>query len=74
LSGHPAHAAALEHKADVEARQANQPAARDVADPASKARQISLLAEGCLSLLLIHDSKDYPKLAATVAKLLMKNA
>ena len=72
LPGHPAHAIARRHKAEIEAWLANQLAEREVADTVCKARQIMLLLEGCLSLLLIHDNKAYAEMAATAARTLVK--
>lgn len=73
LPGHPARIIARHHKMEVEAWLAGQLAAREVTDALGKARQIMLLLEGCLSLLLIHGSKAYADMAATAAKLLVKS-
>lgn len=72
LPGHPARAIARHHKIEVEAWLADQLAIREVVDALGKARQIMLLLEGCLSLLLIHGNKAYADTAATAAKLLVK--
>jgi hypothetical protein len=61
------------HNAEVEAWLANQLAAREVTDTVGKARQIRLLLEGCLSLLLIHGNKAYAEMAATATNLLVEH-
>ena len=68
LPGHPARAAAHRHKAAVEAWLAGRMAEMGVAAPAEKARQIKLLLEGCLSLILIHGDTGYARSAAAAAK------
>lgn len=71
LPGHPARAAARRHKATVEAWLAEELAAGGVADAEETARQIMLLSEGCLSLILIHGDTSYAGTAADVAKRLI---
>lgn len=68
LPGHPARAAARRHKAAIEDWLAGRLAELGVAAPAEKARQIKLLLEGCLSLILIHGDTSYAQSAAVAAK------
>ncbi|MGI9382661.1 MAG: TetR/AcrR family transcriptional regulator, partial [Methyloligellaceae bacterium] len=72
LPGHPARAAASTHKAAVEAWLADVLAQGGVADAKETARQIMLLSEGCLSLILIHGDTSYARTAAAVAKRLVR--
>jgi AcrR family transcriptional regulator len=71
LPGHPARAIARRHKAAIESWLAGELTARGTADATDKARQLVLLLEGCISLLLIHGSKKYADAAATAAKRLV---
>lgn len=68
LPGHPARAAARQHKAAVEHWLAARLADMDVDAPRETARQIKLLLEGCLSLILIHGDTSYATSAAAAAK------
>ena len=74
LPGHPARAAAHRHKAAVEAWLAERLAAMAVEQPAETARQIKLLLEGCLSLILIHGDPGYARSAAAAAKKIVARA
>lgn len=71
LPGHPARAIARRHKAAVERCLANELARRDVANAQQRAKQVMLLLEGCLSLLLIHGDKAYAAQAAAAARRLV---
>jgi AcrR family transcriptional regulator len=71
LPGHPARAIARRHKAAVEHWLATQLAERHVDDAEGAAKQVMLLLEGCLSLLLIHGDKLYADRAADAAKQLV---
>jgi hypothetical protein len=71
LPGHPARAIAKKHKTAVEKWLAEELAARQVDDAVAKARQVMLLLEGCLSLLLIHGDQKYAAEAAAAAKRLI---
>ena len=71
LPGHPARAAARRHKAAIEDWLAGRLAEQGVAAPQETARQIKLLLEGCLSLILIHGDSSYAKSAAAAAKRLV---
>lgn len=68
LPGHPARAAARRHKAAIEDWLAGRLADMNVEAPEEKARQIKLLLEGCLSLILIHGDTSYARSAAAAAK------
>jgi len=47
---------------------------RGVADAAAQAREIVLLLEGTIALLLVHGSVDYAKAAAEAAKRLVRSS
>lgn len=68
LPGHPARAAARRHKAAIEHWLAVRLADLGVDAPKETARQIKLLLEGCLSLILIHGDTSYAMSAAAAAK------
>ena len=72
LRGHPARAIARKHKAAVEMWIADGLAAADVASSRERAREVMLLMEGAMLLMLIHGDRDYAKAAADAAKRLMK--
>jgi len=71
LSGHPARRIARRHKAMIEEHlaevlaKANVPAARE------RAREITLLSEGAISLMLVHGDRRYAAAAAEAAKSLL---
>lgn len=69
--GHPARRIARQHKAAVEALLGERLKACAVADPRKVARQIMLLTEGCLSLILIHGVTRYTEDALELALLLV---
>ena len=71
LPGHPARAIARRHKAAVEAWLAGELAKRKVALPNERARQVMLLLEGSMSLMLIHGNRRYAGAAAEAAKRLL---
>ena len=66
LPGHPARAAAARHKQAVEAAIGDVLAASGATDPAL-ARRVAILAEGALTLALIHGDAAYFDEAASVA-------
>ena len=72
LPGHPAHAAARRHKAAVEAWYAEILAKAKVAAPSVLAREVALLVEGAVTLILIHGDRSYAELAARAAKRLVQ--
>jgi len=57
--GHPARRLARRHKATAEAWLAQAFAARGLEDAAAKARQVQILLEGSMALLLVHGERDY---------------
>jgi AcrR family transcriptional regulator len=71
LPGHPARRAARQHKAAIEAWLASRLDAMNVDAPRETARSITLLVEGCLSLILIHGDTSYASSAAHAAKRLL---
>jgi AcrR family transcriptional regulator len=74
LPGHPARAVAKQHKLSVEMWLADRLAEMRVAAPRDNARQIMLLIEGCLSLILIHRDTSYARSAADAAKQLIASS
>ncbi len=71
LPGHPARAIARRHKAILEKQFADVLAAAGVADAAARAREIWLLSEGAISLILVHGDRRYAAAAADAAKRLL---
>ena len=67
LPGHPARFAARQHKSAVEHWLAGELRTLDARRPQELARQIMLLTEGCLSLILIHGDTSYAADAARAA-------
>jgi AcrR family transcriptional regulator len=74
LPGHPARAAARRHKAAVEAALAERLAAAGTPEPAARARELMLLLEGAMALLLIHGERGYAAAAAEAAARLLRTA
>lgn len=68
VPGHPARHAAQQHKAAVEDWLAEELGTLGAPDPQELARQVMLLIEGCLSLILIHGDTNYAVAAARAAK------
>ncbi len=71
LPGHPARAIASRHKAALEAWLAGELARRRLAAPAARAREVMLLLEGSMALMLIHGDRSIAEAAAQAAKRLM---
>ena len=71
LPGHPARAIARRHKAMLEGHLADVLAAAAVESPRETAREIWLLSEGAISLILIHGDRGYAAAAALAAKKLI---
>jgi AcrR family transcriptional regulator len=71
LPGHPARKIARRHKAAVESWLVGECARRNADSAEERARQVMLLLEGCLSLLLIHGDKRYADSAARAARQLV---
>ena len=72
LRGHPARAIARNHKAAVEQWLADALAAAGVPSRREHAREIMLLTEGAMALMLIHGDRGYAQTAARVAKRLVQ--
>lgn len=72
LSGHPARSIARQHKAAVEQWLIEAITAAGVRSAHQRAREIMLLTEGAMVLMLIHGDRSYAKAAALAAKALVK--
>jgi AcrR family transcriptional regulator len=72
LQGHPARAIARRAKATTEAWLADRLAAARVSQPRERAREVMLLMEGSMALMLIHGDRRYVDAAACAAKQLLK--
>ena len=67
LPGHPARAVARRHKAAIETWLCMELARRGIRDAEEAGRELILLLEGCLALILIHGKRDYAGAAARAA-------
>ncbi len=74
LPGHPARAIARRAKAASEAWLAGLLTRARVARPRDHAREIMLLMEGAMALMLIHGNRSYIDAAARAAKRLVRRA
>ena len=72
MRGHPAREIARKHKAAVEAWLADGLAAAKISSARDRAREIMLLTEGAMALMLIHGSRDFASAAAKAAKTLVR--
>ena len=68
LPGHPARKAAKEHKAVMEAHLADELSNAGVHKSEALARELWLLAEGAMVLILIHSDRSYARAAAEAGK------
>jgi AcrR family transcriptional regulator len=73
LPGHPARVIARRHKALLEAHLAELLARTGVDQPRDLAREIWLLSEGAISLILVHGDRGYAAAAAQAAKRLVQS-
>lgn len=73
LPGHPARTIARRHKAMLEGHLADVLAAAAVESPRETAREIWLLSEGAISLMLVHGDRSYAAAAALAAKKLISS-
>ena len=73
LRGHPARAIARKHKAAVEAWLSDGLAAGKVTSSRERAREIMLLMEGAMLLMLIHGDRSYAGAAARAANALIRS-
>jgi AcrR family transcriptional regulator len=69
--GHPARAIARKHKAAVEEWLADALSVARVASPRDRAREVMLLTEGAMALMLIHGDRRYATAAANAARTLV---
>jgi hypothetical protein len=72
LPGHPARGIAKRHKAVLEDSLAEILAKAGVVAPKERAREIWLLSEGAISLVLIHRDPRYAKAAGDAARRLIE--
>jgi AcrR family transcriptional regulator len=72
LPGHPARTIARRHKAMLEAHFAEMLARAGVERPRETAREVWLLSEGAISLILVHRDRSYAEAAAQAAKKLIR--
>ena len=72
LPGHPARTIARRHKAMLEAHFAEMLAHAGIERPRETAREIWLLSEGAISLMLVHRDRSYAAAAARAAKKLIR--
>lgn len=73
LPGHPARLIARRHKAALESQLAELLAGAKVSSPRQRAREIWLLSEGAISLILVHGDRSYAAAAAQAAKRLIRS-
>lgn len=71
LPGHPARAIARRHKALLEGQLAELLAKAGIRQARERAREIWLLSEGAISMILVHGDRSYAAAAAQAAKLLI---
>ena len=72
LPGHPARTIARRHKAMLEAHFTEILAKAGVARPRETAREVWLLSEGAISLMLVHRDRSYAAAAAQAARKLIR--
>jgi AcrR family transcriptional regulator len=72
LPGHPARTIARRHKALLEQHFTEMLAKAGVAHPREMAREIWLLSEGAISLILVHRDRGYAAAAAQAARKLIR--
>ena len=74
LPGHPARSVARRHKVALETWWTGILRKARVASPAARAREVMLLMEGAIAMILIHGDLDYAAAAASAAKRLVGKA
>jgi AcrR family transcriptional regulator len=72
LPGHPARVIARRHKAMLEAHLAALFARAKIDSPRERAREVWLLSEGAISLILVHRDRRYAAAASEAAKKLIR--
>ena len=73
VPGHPARGVARQHKTATERWFAELLARAGVRSSLQRGREVALLMEGALSLILIHGDVSYAEAAASAAKRLVKS-
>ena len=71
LPGHPARAVARRHKVALEAWWTGLLRKAGVVAPSERAREVMLLMEGAMAMILIHGDRNYASAAARAAKTLV---
>jgi AcrR family transcriptional regulator len=74
LPGHPARAIARRHKALLEAHLGDLLKRAGVREAHRRAREVWLLSEGAISLMLVHNDRAYAAVAAKAAKQLLRRS
>ena len=74
LPGHPARLVARRHKALLEKHLADLLAQAGAAEPADIAREIWLLSEGAITLMLVHGHRRYAAAAGRAAVKLLRSS
>lgn len=69
---HPARVTARRHKAAMETWLAEEFERRIIKAPGARAREMVLLIEGAITLILVHGSRDYATAASDAAKRLLR--
>ena len=72
MPGHPARAIARRHKAMLEAHFTELLERAKIPSPRERAREIWILSEGAISLILVHRDRSYAAAAAQAAKALLR--
>lgn len=72
LPGHPARLIARRHKAVLEGQLAELFAKAGMRSPRARAREINLLSEGAIAMMLIHGDRKYAAAAAQAGKRLLQ--
>jgi hypothetical protein len=73
LPGHPARVIARRHKALIETQIAQALKRAQISMPEKRARQLLMLSEGAIVLMLVHRDRSYITAAAEAAKQLIRN-
>jgi AcrR family transcriptional regulator len=74
LPGHPARSIAHRHKTALEAHLAELLAEAGAPDPRELARELTILTEGAMVLILVHGDRSYVEAAARAGKTLLREA
>ena len=73
LPGHPARRMARHHKATLEGHLAERLESCGISEAAATAREILLLTEGAMVMILIHGDRSYASAAASAAQRLLRS-